>query len=84
MTFKNWFETFLDEKALPFKSWEIQVDGEIHFIDSDVVIEAILNAPEHEQKAIKEMIVKIDFVNGNVNDYFKHLATGLIVTRKAA
>lgn len=84
MKFKNWFKTFIDEKALPFKSWEILQDEQIHFIDSDVVIEAILSAPHHEQEAIKAMLVKIDFVNGDVNDYFKHLARGLIASKAVA
>jgi hypothetical protein len=30
-----------------------------------------------EKKAIKDWLVKIDFVNGNVLDYFKHLAQAI-------
>lgn len=84
MTFKNWFETFLEEKGLPFQAWEIEHAGVTHIIDSTVVIEAILTAPHHEQAAIKNMIVRIDFVNGDVNDYLKHLAKGLIATQAVA
>lgn len=84
MTFKKWFETFLEEKNLAHKSWEIAAGDEIHLIDSDVVIEAIYSAPAHEQAKIKNTIIKIDFVNGDVNHYFKHLATGLIAMRKVA
>jgi hypothetical protein len=35
-------ETFFEEKEIPYTNWEIEHDGETHFIDSDVVIEAIL------------------------------------------
>lgn len=84
MNFKTWFQTFLDEKSLPHEYWEIEHEGDIHFIDSDVVIEAIMAAPASEQEAIKNMIVKIDFANGNVNDYFKHLAKGLIAIQAEA
>ena len=82
MTFKKWFETFLAEKDLPFVSWEIKDrNGEVNFIDSDVVVEHILIAPEDEQSKIKDVIVKIDFANGDVNHFFKHLATALIYQR---
>jgi len=78
-SFNSWFDTFLEEKNLPYVAWEI-VDraGMTHFIDSDVVIETIKNAPAGDQKKIKEMIVKIDFHNGDVNHFFRHLAQGLV------
>ena len=76
--FLNWFETFLQEKNLPYESWEIMSEnGTPNIIDSDVVIEHIKIAPVHEQKHIKDMIVKIDFLNGNVNPFFKHMAGAL-------
>lgn len=75
----HWFDTFLDEKNLPYVVWEI-VDraGMTHFIDSDAVIETIQNAPAEEQKKIKDIIVKIDFHNGDVNHFFRHLAEGMV------
>lgn len=77
--FNQWLTTFLDEKELPVESWEI-VDstGNTHFIDSEVVIEHIKIAPENEQSQIKDILVQIDFRNGSINHFFKHLATGLI------
>ena len=84
MTFIKWFETFLEEKNLPFCNWEIADSiGEYNLIDSDVVIEAIRGADPEEQASIKETIVMIDFKNGDVNHFFKHLATGLIEQRLA-
>ncbi len=77
--FNKWFETFLGEKNLPYESWDlISENGTLNIIDSDVVIEHIKIAPDHEQKAIKEMIIKIDFANGNINHFFKHLAGALV------
>jgi hypothetical protein len=75
--FIKWFETILEEKQLPYEGWQIEVDGVTHLIDTDVVIEHIKIAPISEQKQIKDVIVKIDFVNGNVNHFFKHLAQAL-------
>lgn len=77
--FLTWFETFLDEKNLPYEQWEITgPDGTPHMINSEVVIEQIKDAPPHEQAGIKDKIVQIDFANGDVNDYFKHLAEALV------
>lgn len=78
-SFDQWFETFLDEKNLPYVSWEIEdSSGMAHMIDSDFVIEQIKTAPPGEQAQIKDMIVKIDFQNGDVNDFFRHLAESFI------
>ena len=78
-TFNNWFQIFLDEKNLPYASWEIQDEtGTTNFIDNDVVIETIKNTSTTEQSKIKDILVKIDFHNGDVNHFFRHLAKGLV------
>lgn len=75
----KYLKTFFAEKDLPFAQWELVAqDGTTHIINNEVVIEAIGGAPRSEQEAIGNMIRKIDFVNGNVNDYLKHLAGALI------
>ena len=78
--FNSWFSTFINEKNLPYVAWEI-VDhsGMTHFIDSDVVIETIKNASSYDQRKIKETLIKIDFHNGDVIHFFRHLATEGIV-----
>jgi hypothetical protein len=78
-SFNVWFDRFLEEKQLPYASWEIRgADGTPHYIDSDVVIETIKGAPSHEQAQIKDMIVRLDFANADINDYFHHLAKAII------
>lgn len=69
--------TFFKEKDLPYKSWEIEVDEEVHFIDSDVVIEHIKTTQGEEREQIKGILSKIDFANGDVHHFLHHLATGL-------
>ncbi len=77
--FIDWFDRFLDEKSLPYVSWEIaDKTGIIHFIDSDVVVESIKNTSTTEHANIKDILVKIDFHDGDVNHFFHHLATGLV------
>lgn len=74
----TYFDRFFREKNLPFVAWEIMDGVTAHFIDSEVVIEAIKGAPQHEQAAIKKTLIRIDFANGDVMDYLKHLATALV------
>lgn len=77
--FIRWFNRFLEEKQLPYAQWEIEdAAGTTHIIDTEVVIEAIRHTSAKEQAQIKDMIVRIDVQNGDVNDYLKHLATGLV------
>lgn len=78
-TFNNWFQAFLEEKDLPYASWELtDNEGVTNFIDSDVVIESIKNTSTTEQSKIKDILVKIDFMNGDVNHFFQHLASALV------
>ena len=79
-SFADWFNTFLEEKDLPFMIWEIEdAEGNIHIIDSDFVVETILQATTaEEQEKIKNIIVQIDFRNGDINHFFHHLAVGIV------
>ena len=78
--FTDWFNTFLNEKNLPFEIWKIKdAAGNTHIIDSDIVVETILQATQPaEQEKIRNILVRIDFKNGSVNHFFKHLATGIV------
>lgn len=75
----RYLETFFKEKQLPYVAWELVAnDGVTHHIDNEVVIEHLKVAPVAEQEAVADTIRKIDFRNGDVNDYLKHLAGALI------
>ena len=78
--FTDWFNTFLNEKNLPFEVWEIvDAEGNAHIIDSGIITENILQATSSaEQAKIKDILVQIDFRNGSVNHFFHHLATGIV------
>ncbi len=80
--FTKWFNAFLEEKDWQHHEWEITgADGQMNYINSEVVIEAVLNCSDREQTGIKDMMVKIDFNNGDFMDYFKHLAAALVANR---
>lgn len=79
MALNQYLETFFEEKDLPFVSWSVlDSDGNTHHINNEVVIEMIGKAPDSEQEQIAGVIRKIDFHNGDVNDFLKHLAGALV------
>lgn len=80
MSFNNWFNTFIEEKAVNLDQI-IEVEGEsgANIMELRVVTDAIQTAPAHEQAQIKNTLVKIDFHNGDVVHFFKHLAGALAI-----
>lgn len=80
MDFTAWLDTFVGEKELDTERlFEIEGESGLNIIPLGVVLEHIKIAPQNEQAAIKRMIVRIDFVNGDVTDYFRHLAQAIAV-----
>jgi len=82
MKFDKWLDTLLSEKGIDAES-TIAFDGEsetgtYNLMMLDVVIEAVKSTGTQEQKAIQNMLVKIDFCNGDIVDYFRHLAKALV------
>ena len=79
MTFKTWINTFIDEKELN-RDHVFEVEGAewgINYIPLQCLIDTMEQAPKHEQAQIKNMIVRIDFANGNVMPFFEHLAQAI-------
>lgn len=78
--FKNWIETFTAEKNIDLGT-ELAVEGPsgTNYIPVACLIEAMVSAPSHEQRGIRDMIVRIDFANGDVLDYFRHLARAIAI-----
>lgn len=75
---QKYLETFFEEKNVPSESWSVvDADCLVHVFSSEVVIEAILGAPDHEQEQIADILRKIDFHNGDVNHFLKHLSQAL-------
>lgn len=69
---------FFEEKQIPFTSWEIEYRGQTHFIDSDVVIEAILASQGNERNKIAGTLFALDFKNASIVDYLRYLAECMI------
>jgi len=72
-------QRFFNEKDLPFQQWDLtSEDGSFHIISNEAVIEHIMITSGSEREQIKGVLRKIDFANGNVNHFLKHLAQGLV------
>ena len=76
---ERYLRTFFKEKELPSVNWEIEApDGMLHHISNDVVIEHIWTCNDQEMTEVANVIRKIDFANGNVNHFLKHLAHAIV------
>lgn len=80
MTFTKWLNTFVEEKGL-FTDQMISVEGAsgVNMIPLECLLDAIKSAPKHEQNSIKMTLVKIDFMNGDVMHFFRHLAKAIAI-----
>lgn len=81
MTFNAWLDTFIDEKKIDLEK-VFQVEGPewgTNFIPAQVVIEHMKITSPAEQCQIKNIIVKIDFANGDVVAYLRHLAQAIAI-----
>lgn len=80
MTFTQWLDTFISEKNIDTeKEFEIEGDNGLNIIPVGCVIETIKATCKTEQKQIKETIVKIDFMNGDVYHFFNYLAQAMAI-----
>ena len=87
MKFSTWINTLADEKGLDREHrFEVETEGfwGHHSIPLGVVIDAAISASPAEQAQIKDILVKIDFRNGDVMHFFAHLAKGLAMAQEAA
>ena len=77
--FNEWFETFIEEKGDKINhDFEINVKGEWHQIPLEALKGFIFIMPSTIQNKIKDTLVKLDYKNADINDYLKHLATGIV------
>lgn len=76
--FNKWLDTFIEEKGIDLEQViEIKTETNTHYFEVGNIIANIKATTLEEQAGIKDMIVKIDFHNGDVVDYFRHLAQAL-------
>lgn len=81
--FDKWLDTLISEKGIDPECTTVfngnSDSGTYNLMMLDYLTEAIKHTGKEEQAGIKNMLVKIDFVNGDIVDYFKHLAKALVI-----
>ena len=85
MSEQRYLETFFREKDITYKMYEVEDDGPMgnHLIDSEMVIDLILHAPEGEQATVAHTLRQIDFRNGDVHHYLEFLAGCFVKQQRA-
>ena len=81
MNFDEWLDTFIKEKRIDLNAI-VKVtgpSGQINSIPLESVIEAIKGTEGKAQAVIKDALVKIDFTNGDIVGYLRHLAKALAI-----
>lgn len=79
--FCTWLDTFVEEKGIDIER-EFQVEGAewgTNFIPVGVVIEHMKIANPTEQAQIYDIIVKIDFYDGDVYHFMAELAKAIAI-----
>lgn len=75
----RYLRDFFSEKEIPEVIWDLQDDsGTRHQMPNTVVVEAITKCPRSEARQIESVLRRIDFANGDVNHFLRHLAGALI------
>lgn len=76
--FDKWLDTFIEEKGIDLEdTFTVNGPSGENHMPYGVVIEHMKIAPKHEQKALKDMIVKLDFKNADIKHYLRHLAQAI-------
>ena len=74
----KYLKTFFAEKNLPNVTFEVaSPNGTRNVMETLMVIDVLMTAPQNEQKAIGDNIRRLDFHNADVLDYIKHLGKAL-------
>ena len=78
MNFNTWIKTLNSEKGIDLEErFEVEGPSGTNSFNYGVVVEHILITSATEKAAIKEVLVKIDFANGDILDFSRHLARAI-------
>ena len=71
----KYLNTLISEKNINTETiFEVEGESGTNFIPLAVVIEYISTMPESMQLKVRTQLVKIDFHNGNVLNFFEYIA----------
>lgn len=76
--FNNWIDTLIEEKGIDLEdTFEVEGESGLNTIPYGVIVEHMKIASTEEQRQIKDMLVKIDFHNGDILHFFRHLGQAI-------
>lgn len=78
MDTKDYLTAFFNEKEIPVQIFRIEEKNNIHYIDTNYVIETIMNTSDGEQIQIVNILRKIDCKNGSILHFLKYLAQRVV------
>ena len=82
--FETWFDDFISEKQIdPDMPLNIEVGEQFHIMVVQNVIDLIKSSSKEDKKAIMKMLIRIDFFNQSVTDYFEFLVECFVKTNQA-
>lgn len=80
MGFNTWLDTFISEKGInPEQYIEVEGPGGTNHMPVQIVLDAMKSTTDAEKRKIKHTIVAIDFRNGDVLHFIKHLAQAIAI-----
>jgi hypothetical protein len=79
--FAKWLDTFLEEKGVDLEQVLVvdAPDGTENRIPVGCLVDAMKGARASERRDIKTLLVKVDFVNGDVIHCLTHLAKAIAI-----
>ena len=77
----NYLNSFITETSKMSFETPIEVDGPsgVNHMTVQTIVDHIMVAPKHEQKQIRNIMVQIDFRNGDMMHFFNHLAKAIAI-----
>lgn len=80
MNFSKWLDTFLSEKGIQLdQPFTVEGKSGPNYMEVSHVVAAMKTTSANEQAGIKNMLVRIDFANGDVMHFIKHLAKAIAI-----
>jgi len=78
MDFNTWLDTLIEEKGIDLENtFEVKGASGTNIIPYAVIVEHIKITSKGEQEDIKKILVSIDFRNGDICHFFRHLGQAI-------
>lgn len=79
----SFLRRFFDEKEVPETTFQVDVDGDLHMIPNEVVLEHIALTTGKERETIEMTLRQLDRLNKSINHYLEFLAKAIAKNYRA-